>query len=214
MARQVRSQKMGMAFEAYREGKRLGEIGVALPGRHNVLNTLAVLAVGEELGVSWEQAREALQGFTGVQRRFQIYGEVDGVLVVDDYGHHPTEIRATLEAARGCSRRRTVVLFQPHRYTRTRDLYGEFTRAFREADVIMVTEIYPASEESIPGVTGEWLAEGIREAGHQNVIYVEKVEEAFSRIKEMLQPGDHFLTLGAGNVFQVARQMVPKHQGG
>lgn len=213
VARDIAPHEGGIAFDAFYRGKRMGLVQLAIPGRHNVLNALATLAVAGEFQVDFAQTRDALREFTGVQRRFQIYGERDGVLIVDDYGHHPTEIRATIEAARECYPRRLVVLFQPHRYTRTRELYREFTTAFSGADVLLVTDIYPASEPPIPGVNSEWLVDGIRQAGHPSVRYVSGLDDALSRVRENVRPGDLLLTLGAGNVFQVARQMASNHDG-
>lgn len=156
----------GMAeFSASLRGSSLGRFRVAMPGIHNVRNALAAMAVGLELGVSLPHIRQALEGFKGVERRFQIVGEAGGIMVVDDYGHHPTEIAATLAAAKNGWGRRLVALFQPHRFTRTRDLLNEFPAAFRQADHLFLTDIYPAGEVPIPGVTGERLAEAIRASG-------------------------------------------------
>lgn len=213
-AREIVPGEGGIAFDVYRNKQRLGRIRMGIPGRHNVLNILAVMAVGEEFNVDFQRSRSALEEFTGVQRRFQIYGEWNGVLVVDDYGHHPTEVQATIRAARESFSRRLVVLFQPHRYSRTRDLFREFTTAFTEVDVLLVTEIYPASETPIPGISGELLANGIREAGHSNVVFVPSIETAIFRIKEIVRPGDLLLTLGAGNVYQVAKHIVEGDEGG
>jgi len=213
-ARNIEAQGMGMEFDAYREGKFQGRVRVGTPGRHNVLNSLAVLAVGEEFKVPLPETARALADFTGVQRRFQVYGEPGGILVVDDYGHHPTEIRATLRAAREGFDRRLVVAFQPHRYTRTRDLYREFSAAFFDADILVLTEIYPASEKPIPGVTGKWLAEEIKKAGHPGVVYVREVDQLVPRLKKILKPGDLLLTLGAGSIYRVAQKIAAELQEG
>src|SRR6195256_2781291 len=156
------NQEFGSTFTVWRRTDVIGEVTLRVPGMHNVYNSLAAIAVGFELEVPFEKIAEALSTFTGAHRRFQFKAEVDGVLVVDDYGHHPTEIRATLAAAKiGSGGRRTLVLFQPHRYTRTHDLMGEFARSFNNADTLLITDIYAASEEPIEGVTGETLTEAI-----------------------------------------------------
>jgi UDP-N-acetylmuramate--alanine ligase len=186
-----------------------GEIELRVPGMHNVYNSLAAIAVGFELEVPFEKIAGALSTFTGAHRRFQFKAEVDGVLVVDDYGHHPTEIRATLAAAKiGSGGRRTLVLFQPHRYTRTHDLMGEFARSFNNADTLLISEIYAASEDPIEGVSGETLTEAIQRYGHKDVHYVGGLEDAAQTIREHIQPGDMIITLGAGTVNRVGDQIV------
>lgn len=207
-ARNIEARGMGMEFDVYREGKFQDRVRVGTPGRHNVLNSLAVLAVAEEFGIPLPRTVQGLADFTGVQRRFQVYGEPRGIMIVDDYGHHPTEIRATLRAAREGFDRRLVVAFQPHRYTRTRDLYREFATAFFDAELVIVTDIYPASEKPIPGVTGKWLAGEIKKAGQPRVIYVREMEQMVPRLKKILQPGDLLLTLGAGSIYRVAQEIA------
>jgi len=180
-----------------------------VPGVHNVYNALAAITVGFELEVPFEKIVEGLHSFTGAGRRFQAKGEVDGVLVVDDYGHHPTEIRATLAAAKlGSGGRRIVVLFQPHRYTRTHDLMQEFARSFNNADVLFITDIYAASEEPIEGVTAEALTNEIKRFGHKDVNYIGELENAAPALRERVQSGDLVLTLGAGTVNRVSDQLL------
>ncbi len=162
----------GMRFGVERRGERLGHARVPLPGRHNVANSLAAFAIALELDVPFETAAEALAAFAGVERRFERKGEAAGVLVVDDYGHHPAEVRATLAAARSVHAGRIVVIFQPHRYTRTRDCFEEFATAFNDADRLVVTEVYAAGEDKIPGVDGGSLADRIRAHGHRDVHFV------------------------------------------
>jgi UDP-N-acetylmuramate--alanine ligase len=169
-------------------------------GRHNALNALATVALGDELGIPLETTREALAGFKGVQRRFTVRGEAGGITVVDDYGHHPAEVRATLRDARDAFGRRVVCLFQPHRYTRTRDLMGEFATAFDDADVLLLTEIYAASEDPIPGVSGEALAAAVRARGHRDVTFVAKRARLAEAARSRVRPGDLVLTLGAGDI--------------
>jgi UDP-N-acetylmuramate--alanine ligase len=176
---------------------------------HNVYNALAAIAVGFELEVSFEKICEGLNSFTGAGRRFQAKGEVNGVLVVDDYGHHPTEVRATLAAAKlGSGGRRIVVLFQPHRYTRTHDLMQEFARSFNNADVLFISDIYAASEDPIEGVTSEALTNAIKRFGHKEVSYIGGLEHAATLLRDYVQPGDLVVTLGAGTVNRVSDQLV------
>ncbi len=181
-------------------GRDLGCFRLNIPGAHNVLNATAAIAVGLELEVPIETIREALASFSGVDRRFQIRGKERGVTVIDDYGHHPTEIRATLAAARACRYKRIHVLFQPHRYTRTDALMDEFARAFHQADTVHVMDIYAASEEPIEGVTAEALAARIRAFGHRSAQYVGSMERGIEAVTEEAQPGDAIVTLGAGSV--------------
>ena len=191
----------------FRSGQRWGEFQVRLIGRHNVLNALAAVAVGEELDLSPEQVAEGLRGFQGVGRRFELKGEVGGVTVVDDYGHHPTEIRATLAAAKQYGCKRIHVIFQPHRFTRTRDLMDEFAGAFRDADTLQVLDIYPASEQPIPGITGEALVEKIVQQG-TNASFAESFPAAISRCLGMAKKDELVLTLGAGNVSQIGPMLL------
>jgi UDP-N-acetylmuramate--alanine ligase len=187
----------------------LGTIALGVPGAHNVVNSLAAVAVGLDLGISFEQIRQGLSSFTGVDRRFQRRGEAGGILVIDDYGHHPTEIRATLETLRThAGARRTVVLFQPHRYTRTQLLWEDFGRAFHLADVLLLTDIYPAGEEPIPGVTAEALALAIGEKGHRSVAYAGNLKSAAARLAEEAREGDVVLTLGAGGVWTAGEDLL------
>jgi UDP-N-acetylmuramate--alanine ligase len=191
----------------------LGPFELHVPGRHNVLNATAAVAIGHQLGVTAEQIAEGLKNFRGVDRRFQHRGTGRGVAVVDDYGHHPTEIRATLAAARHCGYRKVHVIFQPHRYTRTRDLMDDFATAFGDADSLHVLDIYPASEQPIEGITGEALARGIREkgsAGSSEVGYVGSFEDAVTAATASARDGDMILTLGAGSVVQLGPMVLEK----
>jgi UDP-N-acetylmuramate--alanine ligase len=164
--------------------------------------------VGLGLDIKVEDIREGLENFAGVDRRFQLKGRVGGVSVIDDYGHHPTEIRATLAAARQCRFNRVHVVFQPHRYTRTRDLLDEFGTAFGDADNVFVLDIYPASEQPIPGITAEKVAEAVRRLGGKNARYVSSFEEAANAVAALGESGDMILTLGAGNVAQLGAQLL------
>jgi UDP-N-acetylmuramate--alanine ligase len=194
-------------------GKDLGEFRLHVPGAHNVLNATAAIAVGIGLDIPVPQIREALENFRGVDRRFQVRGQAAGVTVVDDYGHHPTEIRATLAAARQCGYRKVHVIFQPHRYTRTRDLMDDFATAFGDADSLQVLDIYPASEQPIEGITGEALARRIREGGSSDVGYRESFEDAVTAATANARDGDMILTLGAGSVSQLGPMLLEKLQG-
>ncbi len=197
-------------FRAFFRDRHLGPFRLQVPGVHNVSNALAAMAIGLELDVPVDLIRKGLAGFTGVERRFQRRGERGGVMVVDDYGHHPTEIKATLAAAKQGWQRRLVVLFQPHRYTRTRDLLDEFAGAFRDADLLVVTDIYPAGEREIPGVSAEKLADRIRATGHPSVTYIERKDQVAERVRPMLQPGDMVLTLGAGDIWKVGPELLER----
>ena len=191
----------------------LGEFTLHVPGMHNVLNATAAIAVGTALDISADQIRGALDTFRGVDRRFQFKGSASGVKVIDDYGHHPTEIRATLAAARQCGFRRMHVIFQPHRFTRTRDLMDQFANAFADADTICLVDIYPASEKPIEGITAEALAGRIRDAGKDKVAYAASFTEAVSAVAAVARPGDMVLTLGAGSVSQLGPMILKALEG-
>jgi UDP-N-acetylmuramate--alanine ligase len=194
-------------FDATRRDEPLGRFEVRMVGRHNALNALAVVALGDEMGVPPEAIRAALATFEGVQRRFTVRGETGGVTVVDDYGHHPAEVRATLRGAREAFRRRVVCLFQPHRYTRTRDLLAEFATAFDDADVLLLTDVYAAGEEPIAGADAAALADAIRACGHRDVTLVPRADLARAA-RARVRPGDIVLTLGAGDVTQVGPELL------
>jgi UDP-N-acetylmuramate--alanine ligase len=204
----VRLEGFSTRFQAFRRDEPLGEFRVRMVGGHNALNALAVIAVAEEMEIPLDTVRGALAEFGGVQRRFTVRGEVNGITVVDDYGHHPTEVLATLAGARRAFGRRLVVVFQPHRYTRTHDLKREFTTAFNDADVLFVSSVYAAGEEPIPGATGDALAEAIRAHGHRDVTYVDKRVDLPAAIAPRLREGDIVLTLGAGDITQVGPDLL------
>ncbi len=197
-------------FQVTYKEKDLGEFTLHVPGTHNVLNATAAIAVGTALDISVEQIRSALDGFRGVDRRFQLKGKVSGVSVIDDYGHHPTEIRATLAAARQCGFRRVHVIFQPHRFTRTRDLMDEFATAFADADTLCLLDIYPASEKPIEGITAAALANRISGPGKPSVAYAPTFSDAVASVAALAQPGDMVLTLGAGSVSQLGALLLEK----
>jgi UDP-N-acetylmuramate--alanine ligase len=188
----------------------LGRFILRIPGRHNVLNSMAAIAVAMELEVKPDVIREGLATFSGVDRRFQKRGEARGITVVDDYGHHPTEIRATLDGARLCGFRRIHVLFQPHRYSRTFHLMDEFARSFFQADSVFVMDIYAASERPIEGVTAQALADRIRQFGHRGVEYVGTLDRGVDALLAAAGTDDLVLTLGAGNVWQAGEKVLER----
>ena len=191
----------------------LGRFHLRIPGRHNVLNAMAAVATAMELEVKPDTIREALATFSGVDRRFQVRGKEQGITVVDDYGHHPTEIRATLESARLCGFRRVHVLFQPHRYTRTFHLMDEFAGSFHQADSLFVMDIYAASEKPIEGVTAEALVERIRQSGHRGAEYVGTLDRGVEALLNVAREGDLVLTLGAGSVWQAGEKVLARLSG-
>ena len=200
------------SFSVKFRGKDLGEFHLHVPGLHNVLNATAAIAVGIGLDIPVANIREALETFRGVDRRFQLRGQAAGVTVIDDYGHHPTEIRATLAAARQCGYRKIYVIFQPHRYTRTRDLMDEFAAAFSDADSLVVLDIYAASEAPIEGINGQVLANKIGENGSHTVSYAGSFEEAVDAAVKSAKSGDMILTLGAGSVSQLGPLLLGRLQ--
>lgn len=207
----VYNTSFGSSFNVWRGQEVLGKIDMPVPGKHNVYNALAATAVGLELEIPFAVIAEAFAGFKNANRRFQFKGEVRGITVIDDYGHHPTEILATLSAAKnGSGGRRTVVVFQPHRYSRTQELFDEFALAFNNADVLYVLDIYAASEDPIPGITAEVLSENIRKYGHKNVNYIGDIETAADKVLPGLEAGDLVITLGAGTVTRLSDEIVAK----
>jgi UDP-N-acetylmuramate--alanine ligase len=207
-AAQVSTGHMASEFQLQYRGQSLGCFRLHLPGAHNVLNAAAAVAVGLELEIGVETMRQALAQFSGVDRRFQVRGTQRGVTVIDDYGHHPTEIRATLAAARACRYKRIHVLFQPHRYTRTQSLLDDFARAFHQADTVHVMDIYAASEPPIPGVTSEGLVARLHDFGHRGANYVGTMQPGIGSVVQAAGPGDAIVTLGAGSVSQAAEGIL------
>ncbi len=202
-ARNVAQHGMHTTFDVLHKGRPLGEFILRMPGRHNVLNALAVVAIADELEVPLDVMKEALSTFGGVARRFTIVGTPNQVTLVDDYAHHPAEIVATLEAARSAYNKRIIAAFQPHRYTRTESLFDDFTRAFNKADVLYVTDIYAAGEAPIDGITPETLVSAIRGHGHQSVHYISGRAELARALAAEAQPGDVVISLGAGDINKV-----------
>jgi UDP-N-acetylmuramate--alanine ligase len=206
---------LGSRFRARRGRSDLGDFALRVPGAHNVRNALAALAIGAEFDVPPARMREALAEFRGVARRFELHGEARGVLVVEDYGHHPAEIRATLDAARqALPGRRLVVAFQPHRYTRTRDLFDEFADAFHEADVLVLTDVYAAGEPKLPGVDAEGLVAAARERGHRDARFARERAELLRALAVEARSGDAIFLLGAGDIGQLAEPLLRALEGG
>jgi len=197
-----------VAFQVVRRGESLGRVCLHMIGRHNMLNGLAAAAMADELQVPFEAVQAAFEKFEGIQRRFTMVGQVGGISVVDDYGHHPEEIKVTLEGARMAWDRRMVVVFQPHRYTRTRDLGPEFHSAFNQADIVVVMDIYAAGEDPIEGVSARGLFEGIRSHGHRNVRYISDRQKVVSWLMDELGDGDLLITMGAGDVYRVGEEFL------
>jgi len=197
-------------FTALWRDQVLGMIHLQLPGLHNVKNALAALAVGLELEIPFKKIKKALEEFTGVHRRFEIKADVGGVLIVDDYAHHPTEIKASLKGAQDGWDRRVVTVFQPHLYSRTRDFYHDFGRSFFDADILIVTDIYPAREEPLPGVTGELVANAARALGHRQVVYIPDQEQVADYLHQIVREGDMVITMGAGDIWKVGDALLGK----
>ncbi len=213
-ARNVRFEGLNSRFDIYFQGNALGEIYLSLPGHHSIANAMAGIAVGLELDIPFSVIKTALEKAEGVQRRLEIKGEQNNVTVVDDYGHHPTEIKATLQALKDAwPDQRKVVVFQPHRYSRTQALFDEFTRSFYQTDVLLVLPIYSAGEQIIEGVHGHDLCEGIMAHGHKEVICTEGMDNAVRYLKKNLRSGDILLTLGAGDVWKVGEAVLEGLEG-
>jgi UDP-N-acetylmuramate--alanine ligase len=199
---------LSTSFEVVDRGSAVGSVSIPSPGRHLALNALAAIAVARELRIDFEVAARALGKFSGISRRFEIKGEATGRIVLDDYGHHPEEVRATLAAARAAFRRRMVVVFQPHRFTRLRDLFEEFVTAFDDADVLYLAEVYPAGEDPIAEVSSRRLYDAMKARGHLDVRYLGSDGDPAARIAEDSNEGDLIVTLGAGDVFKIGERML------
>jgi len=207
----LEKEELRVSFDVLYHNSSLGRMVVEMPGEHNVLNALAAIAVGLELNLDIKLIKKGLKNLGGLARRFQVKGERDDILVLDDYGHHPTEILATLRAVKECwPERRLIVAFQPHRYTRIKELYDKFVISFNQADIVVVTSIYSAGENAINGVTSERLFQGIKEHGHKEVVHCPQQEEILPVLLSVIKPGDVVMTLGAGNIYRVGDQLLKK----
>ena len=207
-AQDLQTEAMAVQFAVWHQSRLLGKLRLRQPGRHSATNALAAVAVARELEIPFSRVTEALESFSGIHRRFEIKGEPKGIMVIDDYGHHPVEIQATLQAIRDGWRRPLTVVFQPHRYSRTRDLFDDFVRSFEGADRLILTEIYAAGEEAIPGVRSEALYQAIKRRGHLEVEFIPDKDEVLRKLLPKLRPGDIVLTLGAGDIYKVGEELV------
>jgi UDP-N-acetylmuramate--alanine ligase len=207
-AKEIVFEGLSTTFDVLHQRREVGRLRIQMPGLHNVYNALATVATAFELGIPFRIVQDTLREFSGIQRRFLIKGEKKGILIVDDYGHHPVEIIATLKAARTGWERRIVAVFQPHRYSRTKALFHDFLTAFYDADILILTDIYPAGEDRIEGVEAKALFEGLREYGHKDVTYLADKREIVEHLLRVVVPGDLVITLGAGDIWQVAEELV------
>ena len=207
-AQDLQMKPTGVEYTVLHHAKPLGKLRLHLPGRHSASNALAAVAVGHELEIPFSRVAEALDGFTGIHRRFEIKGEPRGITIIDDYGHHPAEIQATIEAIHDSWKRPLIVIFQPHRFSRTQDLFDDFLTALEGADRLVLTEIYAAGEDPIEGVTSEALYQGIKRRGHMEVDFIPDKGQIVKQLVGKLNPGDIVLTLGAGDVYKVGEALV------
>lgn len=209
----IQSDAMQSRFRVLHNRKELGSVTLHVPGEHNVRNALGAIGIGIELGMDFADIARGIESFSGVFRRFQIKGEAQGITVIDDYAHHPTEVRATLQAARsGWNERRIVAVFQPHLYSRTRDLYADFGSSFFDADVLVVTDVYPSREKPIEGVSGQLISDMAANIGHRHVVYVPNKADLPARLGELCQSGDLVITMGAGDVYRFGEQFLKNLQ--
>lgn len=210
MARDIRSKGLTTFAEIYFDNKHLGQLELGVPGRHNINNAMAAVVIGLSLGLEFADIAAALKSFKGVGRRFQLMGQVDGATIVDDYAHHPTEVAATLRAARQTDAGRVIAVFQPHRYTRTKFLHNEFGSSFGDADLIIINEIYSAGEEPIEGVSADLIVRAVKERTANPVLYIQSMEEIVDFLTREARPGDLIMTLGAGNIRNAGRELVER----
>jgi len=207
----ISKEGLNTTFDVIFKSRLAGNVTISIPGEHNILNALAAVGVGLELDIDFKYIMEGLKNPGGLKRRFEIKDERGGILFLDDYGHHPTEIIATLSAAKECwPDRRLVVVFQPHRFTRTRDLYDKFVISFNQADFLIITPLYGAGEEPIPGIDNRTLYQGIRNHGHRAVTYCDSTEDTISELLDQIRPGDIVLTLGAGDIHLVGTDLLKR----
>ncbi|MDR2861761.1 MAG: UDP-N-acetylmuramate--L-alanine ligase, partial [Syntrophobacterales bacterium] len=213
MAENIRTENHGSRFSVVERHVHLGEIALHVPGRFNIANALAAIAVAREFGLAFDVIREGFALFEGVQRRMQVKAVLDGVTIVDDYGHHPTEIRETLNAAKEAWKHRLIVVFQPHRFSRTQALLAEFVRSFEQADQLILMDIYSAGEEPVPGISSQVLRDLLSENGHGHVSCISDGDAIVDHLVEIIRPGDIVMTLGAGNVWMVGEMLAARLKG-
>jgi len=209
-AANIKFQEGRTEFTVLHKDRELGKIYLHLPGIHNVKNALAAIAIGLELEIEFSQIRQALKQFSGVHRRFEVKGEINNILVIDDYAHHPTEIKASLKGARNGWERRIIAVFQPHLYSRTNDFYQDFGQSFFDADMLIVTDIYPAREKAIKGVTGELVSDAAKSVGHRHVEYIKDKNDIASHLGNVVKPGDLVITMGAGDIWKYGEELIEK----
>jgi UDP-N-acetylmuramate--alanine ligase len=207
-AEKVLHEGFQSTFSVHDKVRRLGRLTIQMPGLHNVYNALAAIACGLELEIPFADIQHGLESFRGIQRRFQVKGEARGITVIDDYAHHPVEIAATLETAQSCFDRRVVAVFQPHRYSRTRDQFNQFLTCFNQADLLVLTDIYPASEQPIEGITGRALYQEVLRHGHRNAQFCADQEEILEYLGKELRGGDMVAVLGAGPINQICDKLL------
>jgi len=201
-AESIQFKNNSITYSAFYHHKKLGQIKLNVPGHHNVLNSLAAVAIGMEMEIPFDIIKKGLIKYEGVRRRFEIKGVINDIMVVDDYAHHPTEVAATLSAARSGWNRRIVAIFQPHLFTRTRDFYREFAESFLNSDVLIVTDIYPAREDKIEGIDGKLVAKAAKDLGHRHVHYIPTLDDLNEKLDELIQPGDMIIGIGAGTIWR------------
>lgn len=212
-AANISHSPFGVAADVFEHGQLLGRLSLMVPGEHNIQNALAAVAVGLELGLAFAEIAGALSRFSGTGRRFELLGEADGITVVDDYAHHPTEVAATLTAARAMNAaQRVVAVFQPHRYTRTEAMYADFARAVMLADAVVIQELYPAFEEPIPGVSARLIVDEAARLGYDNITYAAREEQTLAALDQVLKPGDLLLIMGAGNIRAVGERFLSQRK--
>jgi UDP-N-acetylmuramate--alanine ligase len=204
----IRHSEFSTEFDVFNKGKELGTAKINIPGEHNVKNALATISVGLELGLDFDVITKALASFTGVNRRFEIKGQLDGMLIIDDYAHHPTEIKATLKAAKDGFGKRIIAVFQPHTYTRTAEFYKDFARSFDDADILIVTDVYAAREKPIEGITGKLVADFAQKYNHRNVYYCPTISEVYDLVLKLYQSDDMLITLGAGDIWKLNEKLI------
>ena len=207
-ARNIGAAGKGIQFDVYHGDEKLGHVTLNIPGRHNVLDAMACIVTGLSIGVPFEKMAAGLAAFHGAKRRFQTKGHEQGVWVVDDYAHHPTEIAATLKAAKETQPKRLICAFQPHRYSRTQLLHEEFGKAFVDADILVLTDVYAAGEAPIPGISGETIKEDVERQTGAHVIYIPKREDIAAKLKELATDGDLVMTMGAGDIYKTSEELV------
>jgi UDP-N-acetylmuramate--alanine ligase len=209
-ARDLRFEQFSSTSALYHKGRKLGTLKLNVPGKHSILNAMASVAVGLDLDIAPPLILDALEHYPGTGRRFELKKEVGGIMIIEDYAHHPTEIKATLDAAKRGWPRRVLAVFQPHRYTRLSHLMNEFATSFNQADVLLITEIYPAGEEPIPHVTGRALYEEVKQFGHKNTHFEPDLKDLPTRLRKLAKPGDIIIVLGAGNIYKIIPDVIKK----